>query len=1039
MHPVKPLIGATVMATHTPTGTVYGTTTRTDGRYDLPNVRIGGPYTIAVSYVGYQTSTQTGFNLKLGEKLPVNFNLSEDAMNLDEVVVTAIGSEVINRDRTGAETNISTEVLEKLPTISRSASDFTRLTPTANGNSFGGRNDQFNNFSLDGSIFNNPFGLDAATPGGQSGAQPISLDAIEQINVSLAPYDVTLAGFTGASVNAVTKSGTNEFHGTVFGFFRNDDMTGSKVDGDDIVVPDLEQLQAGFSVGGPLIKNKLFFFANFELDNREDLGTTFVANRPGLTGENVSRVEAADLELVSDALRSRGYETGPYEGYIHNTESTKGLFKLDFNINQNHTLTATYNFLDAFRDKPAHPTAIGNRGPDFNILQFYNSGYRINNVIHSGIIELRSLFGNKMANKFQAGYTKFKDSRDPFSEAAPVINILRDGGRYIIAGHEPFSINNRLDQDVFQITNNFNYYAGKHTITAGVSLERFDFDNSFNLGVYDAFPHLVIGGTFSNGYPSVQEFVDLVNAGDFDDELAFAKSVFEANGGDDGTLGEGWALAETNVGQFAIYLQDEIEINDQFTLTAGLRMDMPLYFNTEDKIRENIERVGGNAPDVRWYDEDGNTVQFTHTDLPDQKPLWSPRIGFNYDVKGDKTMQLRGGSGLFSGRLPFVWIGNQVANPGAGFYNVTDKDFKFPQVWRSNLGYDVKLKGGWTFTTDLIYTKDINAAMVRNYSLKPPTGTLNAPGDNRPIYTETDHAEDLAGLPGVFGPPYGTGYVFGNTDIGYTFNASIQVQKAFANGLNLMLAYNFLDAEDATSIEAEISSDAFAANPIIGNANVPVASKSLYGSRHRVIGSAYKTFRYGENDKWATTISTFFEFAQGGTTVSDFTADYRFSYTYSSDLNGDGSPINDLLYIPTDSELDQMNFASDAQREAFRDFIEQDDYLSGRRGQYAEKYATLAPWYSNWDVRVLQDFNFDVNGRMNTIQFSLDILNFGNLISSSWNVKQLPRNNRPVGISGFDDSGRPTYTFDTGLRSSFVNDFSLDTRWQMRLGLRYIF
>ena len=480
----QPLEAATVLAVHTPSGTQYGAVTRTDGRYNLPNLRVGGPYSIQVSYVGYKDQVRKGLFLTLSQKLQMNFEMADDAVTTEEIIVVA-ESGVIDKKRTGAATKITSKELTQLPTISRSASDYTRLNPASDGNSFAGRNDQYNNFSLDGSIFNNPYGLDAATPGGQSNAQPISLDAIDQIQVSLAPYDVTQAGFTGAAVNAVTKSGTNEFSGTVFGFFRNQDLTGSKVDGNSIVVPDLTQYQTGFSFGGPIIKDKLFFFANAEIERREDLGSNFVANRTNLTGENVSRVEASDLDAVSNALSSRyGYQTGPYEGYLFNTDNEKGIFKLDWAINQSHTLTATYNFLNAFREQPAHPSAIGRRGPDFTTLQFRNSGYRINNKIHSGIIELRSLFGSKFSNKFQAGYTSFRDSRDPFSDPFPVVNIDRFGQRYIVAGHEPFSINNRLDQDVLQFSNNFNIYTGNHTITVGASLEKFDFDNSFNLNAY---------------------------------------------------------------------------------------------------------------------------------------------------------------------------------------------------------------------------------------------------------------------------------------------------------------------------------------------------------------------------------------------------------------------------------------------------------------------------------------------------------------------------------------------------------------------------
>ncbi|MDH3243343.1 MAG: TonB-dependent receptor [Saprospiraceae bacterium] len=1018
-----PLIGATIVATHQPTGTVFGTTTREDGRFDLPNLRVGGPYTIEYTYIGYESQREEDIFLQLGQKLKVAPVLKESTTTLQQVVITSGRNPIISRDRTGAETNVTSSQLEKLPTISRSAADYYRLTPASDGNSFAGRNDQFNNFSLDGSIFNNPFGLDAATPGGQTDAQPISLDAIDQITISLAPYDVTQAGFTGAAVNAVTKSGTNEFSGSVFGFYRDENFTGNKVGGEDIVVPDLTQSQFGFTLGGPIIRNTLFFFANAEIDNREDLGTTFIASGSGSGAGNVSRVSAADLTAVSNALRQRfGYETGAFQDYIHETNSTKGIFKLDWSVDRNHTVTATYNFLDAIKDKPAHPSAIGRRGPDFTTLQFENSGYQINNVIHSGILEWRALFTNTVSNKLQVGYTAFRDKRDPFSEPFPVINIAKDGIRYIVVGHEPFSIHNRLNQDVFQLTNNLNIYAGDHTFTVGGSLERFDFDNSFNLDAY--------GGTFGPDYVSVAAFLDSVNTGALDGLVSGAEATFSRNGGDEGVEGEGWALAETNVGQLAFYAQDEWTPTDKLKLTIGLRVDIPLFFDTEDKIQENLDRQCCYAPEITWFDEDGAPQQFVHTELPENNTLFSPRLGFNYDLKGDQTAQLRGGTGLFSGRLPFVWLGNHVANPNWFFYNYTRRDYKFPQVWRTNLGYDHQFSTGWIATIDLMYSKDVNASIVRNYGLKPPTERLDGV-DNRPIYG----AGDRAVFEGLGFPLPVNSYIFTNTDIGYSFNASLQVQRNFANGLYLMLGYNYLKAEDASSIEAEISSDAFDRNPALGHVNEAVASPSLYGTKHRIIGAASKEFSYG--DQWKTTVSTFFQYAQGGTTQNDNVADFRFSYTYSGDINGDGSFLNDLLYIPTDSELDQMNFVTDQQKEAFRRYIEQDDYLSENRGSYAEKYAILAPWYSQWDLRILQDFNFDIGSKVNTIQFSIDVLNFGNLISSSWGVKQLPQNTQPVGVSV--ENGVPTYSFDPSLTQTFADDFSLNTRWQAKFGLRYIF
>ena len=664
------LTGATILAVHTPSGTKYSTVSNSDGRFSMLNMKIGGPYKVTATFVGYQSQEITAIFLELGRTSALEFVLENSSQSLSEVKITS-KSKVFGSGRTGAETTIGRKELSTLPTISRSAEDFTRLEPSASGGSFGGRNDQYNSYSLNGAIFNNPFGLDAATPGGQTGAQPISLDAIEQIQVATAPYDVTLSGFTGASVNAVTKSGTNEFHGTAYGFFRNDAMTGNRIKGQDIVVPNLEQTQAGFSIGGPIIKDKLFFFANYEIDQRSDAGTNVVANDGnGTIGVNESRVLATDLMRVSTELNKLGYKTGSYQGFTHNSNSNKGIVKFDWNINDNHKLAVIYNFLDASKDKPAHPTAIRRRGPDNNTMQFENSGYQINNQISSFLVELNSNFTQTISNKLQMGYTHFNDFRNPFSTPAPVITITKDGSPYIIAGHEPFSINNRLDQKVIQITDNLNIVRGTHTYTAGFSFEKFIFKNSFNLKGYgfDVFGSVDLAGfnaNMANGYYA-KAFADAQSTFD-------AKNKLEA--GTDG----GWNLSETTVGQLAFYVQDEWNITEDFKLTYGLRADKPLYFNTSENIQKFIDTDNseGYLPGINYYDpKDGSTVNLDSTVLPGNALLWSPRVGFNWDTNGEKTTQLRGGTGIFTGRLPFVWIGNQVSGIDPFFYQVVDRSTK---------------------------------------------------------------------------------------------------------------------------------------------------------------------------------------------------------------------------------------------------------------------------------------------------------------------------------------------------------------------------
>ncbi len=1036
----EPLSGATVTVVFKDAGISLTVSAKADGHFIVPNLRVGGPYSITASYVNLEPSTSDNIFLELGQSNAVQLILATKATELTNIIVT--GSKTFDNKKTGASTNISSNLIRSLPTITRSADDYLRLTPSAsptyNGLSFAGRNGQYNNFSLDGAVFNNPFGLDAPNPGGQANAQPISLDAIDQIQVNIAPYDVTQAGFTGAGVNTVTKSGTNTFYGTIFGFYRNESLTGQKVDGQKLVVPTLNHLQAGLSLGGPIIKDKLFYFVNFETEQRKDEATSYVAqNANNIGNSNTSRVLESDLIAVSNILKQRfGYDTGPYQGFTFNQTNYKWLGKLDWNISKIHKLTFTYNGLDASQDKPAHPSAIGRRGPDYYTLQFRNSGYRIVNKVNSFNAELKSNFNSKFANKLRVVYTSFRDHREPFSSPFPVVNIDKNNLRYIVAGHEPFSINNILNQDAFQATDNFNVFLNKHTITAGISFESFKFANSFNLTGYGP-------AIFSDA--DIQTFKDSVPVGGnyvfgaypLDADVAYAKN--HAASGQ-------FTWYYLTVGQIGVYLQDEWQASSKFRLTYGIRVDVPQYYNSSFKdpnLNPNGTFAGTyatgsptlpNNDNLVLFDANGNPITngagkgLDNTKFPQRKPMLSPRVGFNYDVNGDRTFILRGGSGLFTGRFPFVWVGNQIGNPYSSFYCVTAPNFKWPQVWRSNLGADLKLKSGTQFTVDLAYTKDVNAMMVRNYGLGTPTGTLQTgTGDTRSVY-----------LPANLGT---TAYVFTNTSLGHQFNASLQVQQTFKKGLFLMGAYNYLISKDASSVSAEISSDAFDRNQVVGNANKAVLSNSLYGNNHRFLLAGSKKFSYGKDSRWATTISFF----------SSWTSGNRFSYTYNGDINNDGSSLNDLLYVPTDAEVGLMTFtpfvdangilqSAAAQQTAFKSFIAQDKYLSSRRGQYTEKNGGQTPWFSQLDMRILQDLKFKAGKKTQTVQLSLDVVNLGNLIDSHWGVRKYASTAsyyQPLTVNY--NNNNPAYVFDPAQKSTFINSPELPSRWQIQFGLRYIF
>ena len=1028
----KPLAGSTVKIEFREAGISKTIITQNDGSFQVPNLRVGGPYKVTASFVGYVEKSEENIILELGQNTAVDIQLEPSSTDLAAVTITG-RSRIFDNQRTGASTNISSRQLRTLPTISRSADDFTRLTPSAsatiNGTSFAGRNGQYNNYSLDGAVFNNPFGLDAPTPGGQTGAQPISLDAIDQIQVNLAPYDVTQAGFTGAGVNTVTKSGTNTFGGTIYGFYRNQGMTGKKVDGNKIAVPDLTQLQAGFAAGGAIIQNKLFYFANFETEQREDAASSYVARTATNGGNNnTSRVLETDLIAVSDILRSKfGYETGPYQGFNLKQKNYKWLGKLDWVINENHSLAFTYNGLQATKEKPAHPNAIRDRGPNYQTLQFRNSGYEIENKLQSFGAELKSSFGNRYANKLRAVFTTFRDKRTPFSDPFPVLNIRKYGTMYIVAGHEPFSINNRLNQDAFQVTDNFNIILPKHTITIGGSYESFKFGNSFNLTGYGAtlFSDADIQ-VFKDSVPVSGKYV--FGAYPLDVDVAAARAAGMANK---------WNWYYITVAQISGYLQDEWKATDDLRVTFGLRMDIPQYMNSsfQSPDGKKTSPTVPNNDNLTLFDEHGEPVtngqgkQLDNTRLPSSKPLFSPRLGFNWDVKSDKSFQLRGGSGLFTGRFPFVWVGNHIGNPFSFFYCATADNFKWPQIWRTNIGADIKAAQGIVFSVDVAYSKDVNAMMVRNYGLGTPTGALNSGiGDTRSIYKATDKGAANA-------------YIFTNTKTGDQFNASLTVQKTFANNLLVYGAYNYLVARDASSISAEISSDAFDRNPILNNANEARNTPSLYGNTHRFVVAASKRFIYGKG-KYATTVSLFGNWSSGN----------RFAYVYGGDINNDGTTSNDLLYVPKNSEIDLMQFDpltdvngvvqnAAAQKAALKAFIEQDDYLKSRRGLFTEKYAGESPWFSQVDLRVLQDYYFKLGKKVRTVQFSLDVINLGNLVSSKWGVRKYASTSgyfQPISVTKVV-SGVPTYQFDPSLKETFIASPDLLSRWQMQLGLRFIF
>ncbi len=1052
------LIGATILALHEPSGTQYGTSTREDGRFTLPNVRIGGPYTITVSYVGFKTYEEKDIILSLGQTLQFNAKLKDDAATLDEIIVSSDKGNVLSSGRTGAGQNIKKDVLEAMPTISRGLNDFLRYVPQSrsssvastagSGTSFAGQDSRFNNLTIDGTIFNNSFGL-ASAPGGQTNSTPISLDAIEEIQVSLAPYDVRQGGFTGAGINAVTRSGTNKFQGSVFYNKRNEKYVGDNAAGTTVTTNAFDVKQFGGRFGMPIIKNKLFLFVNYEQEDRTDPATSYLANR-GTTGNNVTRVLASELDGLSTFLKTKyNYETGAYENYSLATASKKGLAKLDYNINKSNHLSVRFNFLKSNRDVPSSNSGSfsGNRSNNLFALNFQNSNYIINNDLYSGIVELSSVLGTKMSNNVQFGFTANRDYRSSGGGVFPLVDILKDGTTYTTFGYEPFTPNNILNTDTWQFKDDLTFYSGKHTVTTGFNFESFKFDNTFTPTYYGQFI-----------YKSLDDFYAAAN-GKQDVELARYVLTYSA------LPNHALPTATTKAYQPGIYVQDAISMmKDKLKLTFGLRADMPIFGNT-----------ALNNPEVETFtfrDAGGSPLKLSTSKLPSPKVLFSPRIGFNWDVTGDRALQIRGGTGIFSGRPAFVWLSNQVGNNGIltgslsvnntksypfstdvtahvpenatapPSYNiaVTDPNFKFPQLLRTNIGVDFKMPLGLVGTLEGIFSKNLNQVYYINANLEPSNGSYSG-SDNRPTFPGLGLSSTAQNNALRINDKITDAILLTNTNKGYTYSLTAQVQKQFAKSSFFTAAYNFGVAKDLMTA-GSIAFSSWRDNPSLLGNNLQALAYSDNDQRHRIIAAVYKKFNYG----WgATGFNLGFQSGNQG----------RITYAVNGDMNGDALTSNDLLFIPksaSDINFEQYTVGSgatartvtiDAQKAAYDKFLKSNKYLSDNGGSYAERNGFLLPWLTTFDASITQDFKAKIAGNSNTIQVRLDLVNAGNLINNKWGVGTVTTTRTPLQFRSKNASNQPVYRFTEISNSlpttSTQTGSSLTDVWQIQLGVRYIF
>lgn len=1040
------LIGASVEMIHVPTGTKYSTITKAGGNFSLQNLNPGGPYTLEVTNVGYEAYKLTEINIPLGEIYQAAVNLTNSSQQLSEVTVSATS----RSQRIGAATNISRTQILNVPNINRSLMDVTKLTPQANGNSFLGMSNRFNNITVDGSVFNNNFGLGgSALPGGAS--QPISIDAIDQVQVNLAPFDVRQAGFTGAGVNAVTRRGTNEIYATVYDYYKNQSFNGTKVDGTKL--PDALKSSSnifGASVGGPIIKNKLFFFLNGEIDRRTAPGQSWVPKTSAndANPNAVPNVLESDMIKLSDHLKSKyGYDPGSYSGYDFETANTKLLARIDWNINDNNRFSLRYNQAKTSDDVLVNTSSgpnprinNGRRGGSLGGLAFANSNYKQNNNVYSIVGELNSKFNSNVSNQFLASFTKIHDFRETPGEQFPFVDIMRDGGNVLMSfGSELYSYNNYVKNNTINIADNVSWSLGKHNILAGASLDYMTFENSF----------ANFGGQSYYRFASLQDFLENK-----------APTVFALTYSNKDRAAV--QAAKANFAQFGFYLQDEFAVNDRLKLTYGARFDLPFY--PGDKVsNDSLYAIPLRDPSGKEFRADVGV-------WPKARLLVSPRVGFTYTAGEDRSWIIRGGTGIFTGRIPFVWLVNQSSDNGVlntqvtyttnmgnylfnpdrtahapatlpptvgiiagSYYSVTSPDFKIPQVWRSNLAVDKNLGGGFVATFEGIYSKTINGVYHYNANLGDVKGPRTGfGGDNRNTYNN------------AYSSKVGQVFVMDNTSKGYSYALTAQLAKRFSKNWQASVSYTYAEAKDASPNNGDRSQSAWTQNTIISNPNDPELGYSSYNVPHRINAYASYRFEYANNNL-ATTLSLFYSGA----------SQERYLYRFGGDINGDGASTNDLFFVPESRTGLETQFTTLTERnpdntvkkvhtpveqaDAFWAFIENDKNLRNRKGQYVGRYDALLPWLNQLDFRLLQDIKPTIGNKKHTLQLSVDIRNVLNMLNSGWG------NRYTYNYGGFSDQGilgvsSGKYTFKSdGAKSVYSRYYDPASTWNMQVGIRYIF
>jgi hypothetical protein len=1043
--------GATVTAVHVPSGTTYQTVSQSDGRFIIPGVRVGGPYKVSAALTGFTTETLNDITVNLGVASDLSFKMKLAAI-AEEVTVIGHSDPVFSSSRTGAATAVTRDELATLPTISGRITDITRLTPQYGGSgTFAGQDNRANNMTVDGSYFNNSFGLGVTTGGigDRTGVAPISLEAIEQVQVSVAPYDVRQGSFTGAGVNTVTRSGTNSFTGSVYRRQRNESYVGTDAAGQTVNPGTFTTYVTGTWAGGPIVQNKLFAFGAFEKQDDTRPLTTFTSNPGGapVTG-NTTRVNASDLSALSNYLQQNfNYTTGPFDNITKKTPAKPWMIKGDYNVNSANKVTFRYNQLDSSSDVPqSGSSSLGTsrQTGTTQFLSYANSNYSILENLRSGIGEWNSVFGTS-TNNLLIGYTKQDESRAQISLFPFVVIGAGDGSALTSFGSEPFTPFNLLYYHTFQAQDSVTLFKKNHSITFGGNIEKFHSDNSFYFGLQSAYSYNTLADfyTDANGYlANPNRTVSPVQLSIFQVKYLLQPGQTQP------------PLQPLDVVYGGGYIQDEWRPKSNLTVTAGLRVDAPHFGNT---AFDNPA-----ADSLTFRDQDGSPVKYNTGALPATTAYWSPRVGLNWDVNGDQATQVRGGSGLFSGKPPYVWISNQIGNTGVlyGFaqtnnttafpfnpspdkykpaptgaaaasyeLDVTDQGFRFPQTWRNNIGVDRKLPWGLVGTLDYMYNRDLNAPVYINANLPAAEGAYTGV-DDRPRWVATAPGAALApgiavALPacasaGQTGPCFQrlnnavgnqitASYVIKNESQNRSWNFSGALSKAMSHGLSFKGGFNYGVSKSLVEPSSTAGSSWGSANPITFDPNNPALAYSTNSPGKRIFLAANYTAQYFS---WgATTLSVFYDGHTNG----------NISYVFSGDANGDGVSGNDLIYIPKDTSemnfkpltVNGKTFSPADQAAAFEQLIESDNYLSSHRGQYAERNAVFLPVVNRVDLSLTQDVFHKISGRRHAGQIRLDITNFGNLLNHNWGVGQRLVNNQILTSPSADAQGRLTYNLQT--------------------------